>query len=190
MKVASTLARIGFLAIVLLTSCATGPVFDFQHPQLTPGSTTAPEARKLLGPPDRETHITNSEITTWSYSYNQVVPSGKIVVNQLTLSFEKDLLERFCYNWSSGKQLPRKFQISTAMERLKKGTSTKADAIAALGEPSGKGGCRISETSGTESVEIWYWTQPIDDHHDQEVNIRFKPSGVISDTAQYESKQN
>lgn len=190
MKLGSTLSGIGILASALLISCSTRPVFDLQHPQLIPGKTTPPEARKLLGSPDRETHIINSDITTWSYSYNQVLNSGKIVVNQLTLNFKKDLLERYCYNWSSGKQLPRKFQIAPALESLKKGISAKADTIAALGEPSGKGGCRISIQSGTESVEIWYWTQSLDDRNDREVSILFNPSGVISEIKQYESKQN
>jgi hypothetical protein len=181
---------LAFTALLfLIPSCATRPVFDFQTgSNLTPGATTTAQTRQLIGPPDSSSRVRNSngEFIVWTYDYAGVAKDGTVAMDQVTLTFQNDLLQQYCFQWNSGPRLSRQTHIDTAVAQLKKGSSTKADAIAALGEPTGRAACRTLEK---DSAEVCYWTQPpAANGLYRSVSVNFNSAGVILEIAQAESK--
>jgi len=114
----ATLAATALL--FLISSCATRPVFDLKTgSNLIPGSTATAQARQILGPPDYTSQVKDSQGDTllWNYNYARVLNNGTVTMNRLSLTFQKEVLQQYCYQWSSGPQLPRSTQIAKALGR-------------------------------------------------------------------------
>jgi|GEM_PF-4916096 hypothetical protein len=172
---------------LLLSSCATPPIFDFQTgSNLIPGSTTTAQARQILGPPNDVSRVKNSneDFSLWNYKYARVLTNGDFLLNEVTLTFQKDLLLKYCYLYNSGTELPQNIQITSTLDQLRNGASTKKDVISALGEPASRAGCRDSEK---DSTEVCSWEQPLNKKRFRYVTITFDAAGAITKTSLIES---
>jgi hypothetical protein len=175
--------------LFLLTSCATTrPIFDFQTGSgLVLGSTTTAQARTLLGKPNSEQHLKNSEgqITYLTYWYPKPVISGEIALDTLRLTFKDGSLQKYCYQNHTGKELWRGLNVDQALQPLKKGVSTRAEVVKALDLPGGKSVCRSNDSEKVN--EFWYWKQILPGAiHFRNVMISFDANGIVSDIQQSE----
>ena len=178
--------------LFFVCSCVTRPPFDFQTGSgLALGSTTTAQARNLLGKPDYERSLKNSggQFTFLTYWYAKGTTTGDIVNDTLTLTFKDDLLQQYCFQSPTGKEVWRRIKIDEVLKQLKQGTSTKTDAVNALGQPSGKTLCRPLKHDPKDRNELWYWIQKLEGRrHYRTVTMTFDDAGVVSEIQQSESQ--
>lgn len=192
MRFRSIAANLAAGLLFLFCSCATRPIFDYQSGSgLALGSTTTAEARTLLGKPDYERNLKNSlgQFAFLTYWYAKGTTTGDIVHDTLTLTFKDDVLEQYCFQSPSGKEVWRRIEIDQVLKRLKTGTSTRTDAVTALGPPSGTTLCRTLKHDPKDRNELCYWIQTLPGRrHYRTVTITFDDADIISEIQQTESQ--
>lgn len=160
LKISRYLAT-GVLFVMMAGCASVGKKYNYQNVNsLRLGISNQEEAKSLIGAPLKSTTTTNAdgtyEILQYTYAYANL---GGAKARVLLLEFKNGVLNGYVYN-SGFSEDSTAFVIGGA-DKVNRGSSTKADVLGFLGEPSGKAMCPstladFKDIAGA-SGEVWAW---------------------------------
>ena len=171
-----------------LSSCGSvGTSFDHGNlTHLTIEKTTRQEAVTLIGEPRETNRILDEDgdFELLSYLYGKGAFGGP-KVRSLSIELKDGVLNGYTYV-STFAEDSISYDFG-AFESLEIGSSTKEDALKALGKPTGQGLCpsQLLGCGSEGSSEVWVWQNilaaPKDELRGKLITISFDKSAVVSD---------
>ncbi len=130
--------RTGVLAVLLAGACVLGADFSRPDPtSFTLGKTTEQEIRQRFGQPYGQTtsRVGDLLVTTLQYTYVEV-RSTALPARAMTYTFHEGRLVGFDY--SSSFVVDETAFDESIMKRIKRGETTRAEALTLAGQPTGQ----------------------------------------------------